>query len=439
MELTSYIRIFRRWFWLLIVGGILGAGVSFILTGQQVAVYRAQTTVSVGQFFQDPNPTTSQIYVGQNLVATYQQLVKTHDVLQGVVDALSLKLPAEALAGRISTSVIANTSLFIIQVANTDPVLAADIANELANQLIIHSPTNLTPEQQSTVDFAKQQIQTLSAQVAQQQDQKNQLDQQVANSNDTSQIQQWRSDESTLVTQINQAMTAIAQFQSTVSAYQQRTNAITVVDQATIPAAPDSRSSNSLILLGGAAGVAAALGIALLIEYLDDKIRTSDVASQLLSLPVLGAIPQLGKKKSTYHERLLTNYSSLSEITEAYRQLRTNFVYAIHNSSQKIVVVTSCGPAEGKSVTSANLAAAMALSGTRVLLVDADMRRPVLHEIFDLKNGVGLDDAAVRRSERLQRWQRVRKRGAYSAAPRSMSTADRDSQFAGDHQRLSAG
>ncbi len=390
MEFEYYIRIFRKSLWLILAAAFVGAGVSFILTTQQVPLYSAQVQISIGQYIQDPNPTSSQIYVGQNLVATYQQLVKTRDVLQGVVDALNLDLPPEALRAFITTTVVPSTSLLNIRVTYRDPVLTADIANEVANQLIVHSPTNLTADQQTQVDFAKSQMESLNQQVNDQRALRLQLDQQIAASTDAAEIQSLRDQESTILSQIKQAVSAIAQFQTSISGFQQRTNALTIVDSAVFPNSAENGRSSSLLLIGGAAGAALAIGVVLLLDYFDDKIRTSEVAAQLLSLPVLGAIPHFGKKKADYGERLLTNYPSMSEMMEAYRRLRTNLVYATHNTNEKVIVVTSCGPGEGKSVTSANLAATMAFSGMRVLLVDADMRRPVVHEIFGLENSIGL-------------------------------------------------
>jgi len=114
---------------------------------------------------ENANPSPNEIYIGMNLVTTYQQLVQTRDILQGVVDDLKLPFPPEALRGLIGTDVIPSTSLLTISVRYIDPILAADIANSLAAQLIKQSPTNLTPEQQAQVDLANTQIQDLTTQI----------------------------------------------------------------------------------------------------------------------------------------------------------------------------------------------------------------------------------------------------------------------------------
>jgi capsular exopolysaccharide synthesis family protein len=138
-------------------------------------------------------------------------------------------------------------------------------------------------------------------------------------------------------------------------------------------------------------GFALAAGLALLIEYLDDTITSPSEATQLLSLPTLAAITRFGKSRDTYSQRLITYRDPGSHISEEYRTLRTNLLFSTNGSSGKSVfMVTSPGPSEGKTVTTANLAVTMAMAGWRVLLIDADLRRPKLHEIFNLDNNVGL-------------------------------------------------
>lgn len=390
MELTDYVRILRKWLWLILLGAFVGGGVGIIFSSRQVPVYSASATVSIGAFQQNPNPTTTEINIALDLVQTYQQLVFTHDVLQGVVDALDLNVPAEALRGIVYSSVIPDTSLITITVRFTDPILAADIANTMVDQLIIHSPTNLTPAQQAQIDFDNQQIQALTDQITQQRALINELDQQISATSDRAEITSLNQQKSVLVDQINQASATIAQFTTNVTTLQQRTNAVTVVDRAIIPEVASNSSSTMAVLFGAAVGAALAGWVGFIVDYIDDKIRTPEKAATLLSVPVLGAIPKFGKKNASYKERLISQFPSVSLETEAYRRLRTNIVFMSSETNQKLFVVSSSGPGEGKSVTTANLAVTMAAAGTRVLLIDADMRRPTQHQIFGLENNVGL-------------------------------------------------
>jgi len=110
-----------------------------------------------------------------------------------------------------------------------------------------------------------------------------------------------------------------------------------------------------------------------------------------MGVPTLGAITRFGKSRDSYPQRLITYRDPGSHISEEYRTLRTNLLFSTNgNSGKGAYIITSPGPSEGKSVTAANLAVTMAMAGWRVLLVDADLRRPKLHEIFNLDNNVGL-------------------------------------------------
>jgi capsular exopolysaccharide synthesis family protein len=133
-----------------------------------------------------------------------------------------------------------------------------------------------------------------------------------------------------------------------------------------------------------------AFGGVLLLEYLNDTIKTPEEVTRLLSVPVLGTIFRFGKSGDPYPKRLITYLHPNSPISENYRTLRTNLLYSSQNGAKQAYIVTSPAPEEGKSITAANLAVVMASAGLRVLLVDADLRRPRAHEIFDLKNELGL-------------------------------------------------
>ena len=128
----------------------------------------------------------------------------------------------------------------------------------------------------------------------------------------------------------------------------------------------------------------------LVIDYLNNTIRTSQEAIQTLGIPLLGAIAKFGGKNMDYSERLIHNQPLMSPISESYRTVATNLTLSKRDEAKSIFLITSPGPAEGKSLTTANLGIALAWAGQKVLLIDADLRRPVLHQIFDRENTVGL-------------------------------------------------
>jgi Mrp family chromosome partitioning ATPase len=126
----------------------------------------------------------------------------------------------------------------------------------------------------------------------------------------------------------------------------------------------------------------------LLLEYMDDSIRSPAEVRTILNAPVLTAVGRITGED--YPDKLIAEREPRSPLTEAYRALRTNLQFSALDTPLKTLVVTSAGPSEGKSLTSSNLAVVLAQAGLSVILVDADLRRPVIHKVFGLKNHTGL-------------------------------------------------
>lgn len=146
------------------------------------------------------------------------------------------------------------------------------------------------------------------------------------------------------------------------------------------------------------------MGLALFLEYLDDTIRTTEEIENYLQLPALAAIPMIesmpkrrlllvgGKEAPDDNgtSELLIHSDSRSALAEAYRQLRTSILLSTAGHAPKSLLITSSLPAEGKTTTATNTAISLAQTGAKVLIIDADMRRPRLHSVFNISNGAGL-------------------------------------------------
>lgn len=132
------------------------------------------------------------------------------------------------------------------------------------------------------------------------------------------------------------------------------------------------------LVFGGLLGV----GLAFFIEYLDTSVKTIDDVEKALGAPVLGVIPQ--------NVGLLTEQGEEGPHGEAYRVLRTNILFLRKEANLRTLTVVSGGAGEGKSTTVFNLAVVFAQQGSKVLLVDSDLRRPSLHKMFNVSNSVGL-------------------------------------------------
>jgi succinoglycan biosynthesis transport protein ExoP len=169
-----------------------------------------------------------------------------------------------------------------------------------------------------------------------------------------------------------------------------RTNNVQVVDLAEPPGAPFSPNARRDWFMAMVAGLMVALGLAFGLEYLDDTIKTPDDVAQRLRLPLLGLVPSVaGKQVPLLSEPVPHDFG------EAFRSLRTSLVFTSGSDGPRVMAVTSSQPLEGKTTTACNLGMVLALGGARVLLVDADMRRPGLHTVVGAQNEVGLSHLLV--------------------------------------------
>jgi succinoglycan biosynthesis transport protein ExoP len=173
----------------------------------------------------------------------------------------------------------------------------------------------------------------------------------------------------------------------------QATNNLVIVESAQVPRKPIRPRPPLTGLLAAVVGVLVAVGGAFLIEYLDDSIKTPDDVTRVSGLPTLGAIVQL--RDSGGGRQLVASTESKAPESEAYRTLRTNIQFSSVDKPVKTLLVTSSGPSEGKSTTAANLAVVVAQTGQQVIVVDADLRRPVLHRVFGVPNNTGLTTALL--------------------------------------------
>jgi capsular exopolysaccharide synthesis family protein len=179
------------------------------------------------------------------------------------------------------------------------------------------------------------------------------------------------------------------------------TNNVKIVQHALVPSRPVPSRSILIMALSIVASFGLGVGMALVGDQLDQRFKSPQDVEQGLGIPLLGVIPhyRLRKRKNI---RLIVLHEPWSVASEAYRSIRT-WLQLSSPTAPRTILITSAVPGEGKSTTSANLAVAFAQLGKKVLLIDADLRRPAVHRIFHLTNRAGLADILAGKAE----WQHV--------------------------------
>jgi polysaccharide biosynthesis transport protein len=186
---------------------------------------------------------------------------------------------------------------------------------------------------------------------------------------------------------------------------------IKIVDAARKPDVPIPKNETRYYFIGVIFGLLFGVGLALILEFNDTTIKSNEDVERYLGLSILGTIPHIAYNKKNdikirrrsaksktamsvvqYPRQILNFAGDDSVITESYRSLRTNLSFVSPDHPLHAVVVTSAGPGEGKSLTTVNCATAYAQMGKKTLLVDTDLRRPVVHHFFDMRREPGFSD-----------------------------------------------
>jgi polysaccharide biosynthesis transport protein len=184
-------------------------------------------------------------------------------------------------------------------------------------------------------------------------------------------------------------------------------NNVSIVDYALAPDGPVGPNRTRTVLIAMFLSLVLSVGLALLLEYLDDSVHSTEDVERFLNLPALAVIPIVGSAarrrlqatpgalekrngRNGYGPELLINIDGQSPLAESYRHLRTSVLLSTAGRAPKSLLITSSLPSEGKTTTAVNTAISLAQTGASVVIVDADMRRPRLRTIFGLSDRLGL-------------------------------------------------
>ncbi|TAH53240.1 MAG: polysaccharide biosynthesis tyrosine autokinase [Chloroflexota bacterium] len=388
MELRRYLSLLKKWGWLiLLITGLAAAG-SYFYSRTIPPTYRTTAVLLVGQEQQSANPTPSEIYVSNNLAQAYALLVNQPSVLQAAAKELNWEGSWESLYFVVTANAPQGGQTFNVSATAGTPQRAQEIANEIARQVILQSP--ISQQQKASDDqraFITEQQALMQSQIVVGQKQLTELSQQAALETDQAKLDN-------LNTRISALQTKIENWQRTYLSMgtllnQSTGKYLTVIAPAPLPAAPVSPNILQNVLLAAAVGLVLAVGVVLLLEYLDDTIKSSEDVERVLQQTTLASVARISPIRKP-GDNLITLLHPRSPIAEEYRSLRTNLRYSGIENPGGALLVTSANPSEGKTTTAANLAVAMAQSGKRVILLDADLRRPGIHPLFGLSNQMGL-------------------------------------------------
>lgn len=352
------------------------------------AAYQATATVRVTQPYSASTGYADYAYVGR-LMNTYAELLKSEAILNTVIQKLGLTVTPSTLLARTEVEALPDTELLKITVGDSDPEGASDIANALADLLVEQGRTSYAGTTKGAREILQEQLsgieQNLELDRAALQDLLNSSAQENARMDALE--MRIRSEEEVY-------LTLLRQYEEARVTEASRESSAAIVAQAVQPESPSSPRVQLNLALGTLVGAVAGVGLALVFEHLDPTLHSTDDLEGAAKAYVLGVIPRFVVHGESPH-RILLNSDGRSPAAEAFRMLKGNLLSVASTRPLKTLLITSPEPGAGKSTVLANLAVSMADGGLNVVVVDADSRRPSLHEMFDLPNDLGLSDVLL--------------------------------------------
>lgn len=371
-DLRDFGSLLRRQLGIILLFGLLTAAVTTTISVLQPKQYQAVARV----LYTDPGDTAGSIGGGdpERAIDTFTRLATTEVVLAPVAGQVGLGSTDDV---RESVSVTASATanlLDVAAVAETSKGSAA-LANAVAIAMISWREDNRDAQLEARIASLEQQLNTFAGRTS------------------SSEVAAASSVRSLLVE-------ATAQLRAP-------NPELTLVSRAVPPDAPFAPRTVRNAIIGLIAGLMLGFAIGALRDRLDRKLRSPEDVEEMYPWPLLGVIPDVGGGRG--HGSHLADFSSMSNLADAYRNIRTNVsLLSRHTGNQRVWVISSALPGEGKSAATANLAGALAATGLRVLAISADLHSPGLLNYYQASRGdelglvdvlernVRLEEAAVR-------------------------------------------
>lgn len=394
MEIKQYLEPLIKWWKLILVACLLAGISSYLVVSRQPPVYQTRVSLVIGRAVYEPNPSGGEIGMAQQLAAYYAIIAEREVIRNATMTALNMSsLPS------YTAQAVPNSQIIEVTVTDTDPLRAQAVANELANQLIKQSPSNPDLQEQQRQDFIRGQLELLEVQIQETQDEITQKEEEMGSLNSARELAEAQGDISALRQKLTTLQSNYASMLS--SSLGRAPNSLNLLETAALPNRPIGPNRGTIILMSIAIAFLISAGAAYLIEYLDDTIETPEEINRVMKLPVIGFVPELDKednKASIVAERPQTL------VAEAFRALKVSLEFSQAGAPARSFLVASVSKTEGKSMIASNLALTFALSGKKVILLDADLRRPSLHTYLNLPNEKGLSTLLLQPDEPIQEY-----------------------------------
>jgi capsular exopolysaccharide synthesis family protein len=382
MEFKQYILPLRRWWWLLLAATLIAVISSYVATLRQPPIYQTLTTLMIGQVITDPNPTGAEFTLSRQLAENYAEIANREPVKLATMEALGLGWLPDYRA-----TALPNGQFIEIVVTDISPDRAQAVANELARQLILRSPTGSQSDEQDRQAFVQSQLDNLQRQITETETEIQTLREELGVMDSARQI----ADTQVQITALEAKLADLQGIYSDLLANTQggAINTISIIEEAFKPVVPIGPNKPLIILLSALVGLSLAVVAAYLLEYMDDTVKTPEEVEKITEVPVIGFLSELdiGDVGALYAADNPRHPS-----VEEMRNLRTNLEFAGVDQPLKTLLITSTEMEIGKTSVAANLAVVLSQAEKKVVLVDADLRRPNVHNFYGFQNKVGMSD-----------------------------------------------
>jgi capsular exopolysaccharide synthesis family protein len=392
VELRQVVQTLLRYWWALVAGAVIAGAIGYGVSLSQKPVYSATTTVYVGRSIRAADLERTDLQLGVQLAQTYANLVRRKPVLQGAVEALQLQTSWQELKKRVDVRSVENTQLLEIRVEANSPLEAQMTADEIAHQLLLLGPISSgSGVGEENRLFAQERLARLQANIEKAEERLNELEARIPElvTNSIEQVPE-------LQAQIQTLELLIADWDSTYAnllrylSPESTTNHIAIVESAEASRTPVHPRVELNTLMAALVGLFLTMGLVFVKEYFDDRLKPTDVVSEILGVGTLGSINRIDGK--TLPEKLILQQDPFAPASEDFRLLRNKIQILSNDWLRKIIMVTSPTPTDLKSITTANLGIVLAQAGFRVIVVDTNLRQPLQHVLFQLPAGPGLTD-----------------------------------------------